>query len=63
MVAARVCAGLLGGGAARMGRKGWSKALAWPWLVFGSNAIVAYMISEELYVRLVQVRFTDDGQP
>jgi predicted acyltransferase len=26
----------------------WSKALAWPGLVFGSNAIVAYMISELL---------------
>ena len=45
------------------GRKGLSKALAWPWLVFGSNAIVAYVISEELYVLLVQVHFTDDGQP
>ena len=30
------------------GRTGWSKALAWPWLVFGSNAIAAYMISELL---------------
>ena len=29
-------------------KTGWSKALAWPWLVFGSNAIVAYMISELL---------------
>jgi predicted acyltransferase len=32
--------------------KGWKKGLAgklwWPWLVFGSNAIVAYMISELL---------------
>lgn len=30
------------------GKNGWTKALAWPWLVFGSNAIVAYMISEVL---------------
>ncbi len=30
------------------GRKGWSKGAAWPWLVFGSNAITAYMISELL---------------
>ena len=26
--------------------KGQTKGLAWPWLVFGSNAIVAYMFSE-----------------
>ena len=41
---------LYGNGAARQGQKGWSKALAWPWLVFGSNAIVAYIISEGLHV-------------
>ena len=45
------------------GQKGWSKALAWPWLVFGSNAIVAYVISEELYVLLVQIHFSDGGKP
>jgi predicted acyltransferase len=28
--------------------KGKSKGWAWPWLVFGSNAIVAYMVSELL---------------
>ncbi|MGD0482743.1 MAG: heparan-alpha-glucosaminide N-acetyltransferase domain-containing protein [Terracidiphilus sp.] len=44
------------------GQKGWSKALAWPWLVFGSNAIVAYVISEELYVLLKQIHFTDGGK-
>lgn len=27
-------------------RQGRSRALAWPWLVFGSNAIAAYLISE-----------------
>lgn len=45
------------------GQKGWSKALAWPWLVFGSNAIVAYVISEEIYVLLVQIHFDDAGKP
>ncbi|MFZ0339392.1 MAG: heparan-alpha-glucosaminide N-acetyltransferase domain-containing protein [Terracidiphilus sp.] len=44
------------------GQKGLSKALVWPWLVFGSNAIVAYVISEELYVLLVQIHFTDAGK-
>jgi predicted acyltransferase len=44
------------------GQKGLSKALAWPWLVFGSNAIVAYVISEEIYVLLVQIHFTDAGK-
>ena len=29
-------------------KTGWSKAFAWPWLVFGSNAIAAYMVSELL---------------
>jgi predicted acyltransferase len=29
-------------------RRGAGKALAWPWLVFGSNAIAAYMVSELL---------------
>ncbi|HUY94201.1 MAG TPA: heparan-alpha-glucosaminide N-acetyltransferase domain-containing protein [Terracidiphilus sp.] len=28
--------------------KNWRKGWTWPWLVFGSNAIVAYMISELL---------------
>ena len=28
--------------------KGWKKGWTWPWLIFGSNAIVAYMISELL---------------
>jgi predicted acyltransferase len=45
------------------GQKGLSKALAWPWLVFGSNAIVAYVISEEIYVLLVQIHFDDAGKP
>ena len=45
------------------GQKGWSKALVWPWLVFGSNAIVAFVIGDELYVLLAQIHFTDGGKP
>jgi predicted acyltransferase len=30
------------------GKAGLSKALAWPWMVFGSNAIAAYLVSELL---------------
>ena len=45
------------------GRKGVSKALAWPWLVFGSNAIVAYMISELLNPAQKMIYFTDAGKP
>ena len=26
--------------------KGWRKGWTWPWIVFGSNAIAAYMFSE-----------------
>jgi predicted acyltransferase len=29
-----------------LGKSGAGKALAWPWMVFGSNAIAAYMVSE-----------------
>jgi predicted acyltransferase len=29
-------------------QQGWRKGWTWPWLVFGSNAIVAYMVSELL---------------
>lgn len=44
-------------------RKGWSKGLAWPWLVFGSNAIVAYLISELLGSALDLIHFTSSGRP
>ncbi len=44
------------------GRSGGSKALAWPWLVFGSNAIVAYMISELLAPAIGLVHFTSAGR-
>jgi predicted acyltransferase len=38
--------------------KGW----LWPWLVFGSNAIVAYMVSELLASSLDVIEFTDGGR-
>ncbi len=44
------------------GKAGWSKALVWPWLVFGSNAIVAYMISELLVGVMGMIRFAADGR-
>lgn len=43
-------------------RKGWSKGLIWPWLVFGSNAIAAYMISELLGPAADMIRFTAGGR-
>ncbi len=44
------------------GRKGLGKALAWPCLVFGSNAIVAYTLSELLDEAQGLIRFTDCGK-
>jgi predicted acyltransferase len=44
-------------------RKGWSKGLVWPWLIFGSNAIVAYLISELLGSAIELIRFTSGGRP
>ncbi|MGP8270725.1 MAG: acyltransferase family protein [Terracidiphilus sp.] len=41
--------------------KGRGKAFAWPWLVLGSNAIVAYMFSELLGSSLGNISFTADG--
>jgi predicted acyltransferase len=43
------------------GKSGATRALAWPWLVFGSNAIVAYMVSELLPGSFDMIRFPDDG--
>jgi predicted acyltransferase len=43
------------------GREGRSRAFVWPWLVFGSNAIVAYMISELLPSALINIHFRWDG--
>ena len=42
-------------------REGWSKWLAWPWLVFGSNAILAYMVSELLGETQAMIQFTWNG--
>ena len=42
--------------------KGQSKGLAWPWLVFGSNAIVAYMFSELLPTILYNIHLVADGK-
>lgn len=43
------------------GKSGWSKRLLWPWLVFGSNAIVAYIISDLLEGAVGLVPFTASG--
>jgi predicted acyltransferase len=43
------------------GKAGATRALAWPWLAFGSNAIVAYLISELLPGSLDPIHFEDGG--
>jgi predicted acyltransferase len=43
------------------GRRG--RAFVYPWLVLGSNAIVAYMFSELVPSGLDHIRFTDGGKP
>lgn len=49
-----------------MEQHGWGKqrgkAWVWPWLVYGSNAIVAYLFSELLPGALDNIHFTADGQ-
>jgi predicted acyltransferase len=42
-------------------RQGRSKAVIWPWLVFGSNAITAYLISELLPGVLENIHFHWNG--
>jgi len=42
--------------------RGWSTGWTWPCLVFGSNAIVAYMFSELVSSALVSIHFTADGR-
>jgi predicted acyltransferase len=39
-----------------------TRAAVWPWLVFGSNAIAAYMVSELLPGISDMARFTSNGQ-
>jgi predicted acyltransferase len=47
-------------------KRGWgngrSKFLVWPWLVLGSNAIVAYMFSELVPSALYHLRITASGR-
>jgi predicted acyltransferase len=43
------------------GREGAGRRLVWPWLVFGTNAIIAYMISELLGPALEMIHFDSDG--
>ena len=43
--------------------KGWRTGWTWVWLVFGSNAIAAYMFSELLPGVLTNLHFTADGTP
>ena len=42
--------------------KGWRKGWTWPWLVLGSNAIVAYMISELLPGVIGSIAIPVDGK-
>ncbi len=51
----------LGHGKSDWFKSGWGKRILWPGLAFGSNAIVAYIISELLGTALSLVRFTFDG--
>jgi predicted acyltransferase len=41
--------------------KGWRAGWTWVWLVFGSNAIAAYMFSELLAGALYNLHFTSAG--
>src|SRR5262249_54306350 len=41
--------------------KGWRTGWTWVWLVFGSNAIAAYMFSELLPGVLANLHFTSAG--
>jgi len=43
-------------------QRGWRRGWTWPWLVFGSNAIAAYMFSELVPGILYNVPFTSDGR-
>lgn len=42
-------------------QKGWRKGWTWPWLVFGSNAIAAYMFSELTPAILYMISFDSEG--
>jgi predicted acyltransferase len=44
-------------------KQGFGKRAAWPWLIFGSNAIAAYMVSELLPGALELIKFQFHGRP
>jgi predicted acyltransferase len=41
-------------------QKGWRAGWTWPWIVFGSNAIAAYMFSEQMPSILYSIRIQSD---
>ena len=43
-------------------QRGWRRGWTWPWLVFGSNAIAAYMFSELVPGILNNITFDGDGK-
>lgn len=45
------------------GKEGWTRRLAWPWLVLGSNAITAYMISDLIPGTVGVAQWQENGQP
>jgi predicted acyltransferase len=44
------------------GKQGWTSKLTFPWLVFGSNAIAAYMISELIPGIALMFIWTENGK-
>jgi predicted acyltransferase len=44
------------------GKEGWTRKAVWPWLVFGSNAISAYMFSELVPGVAGLFEWTENGQ-
>lgn len=45
------------------GKQGWSRAITWPWLIFGSNAIAAFILSEWPFEIFLNLRWQDNGVP
>jgi len=40
----------------------WMQVATWPWLVYGSNAIAAFVFSEALVITMIRIKITDsDG--
>ncbi|MGA8042489.1 MAG: heparan-alpha-glucosaminide N-acetyltransferase domain-containing protein [Terracidiphilus sp.] len=44
-------------------QRGWRTGWTWPWIIFGSNAIAAYMFSELVPSALWSIRFHAGGHP